>query len=53
MYHRDEGKIVKENDDVMDAVRYGAIMVPRYGSTVSGIKKKIKVKTGRKSFLRK
>jgi hypothetical protein len=53
MYHRDEGKIVKENDDCLDAVRYGSIMIPRYGTTVSGIRKKIKVKTGRKSFLRK
>jgi phage terminase large subunit-like protein len=31
-YHRDEnGKIVKKDDDVLDAVRYGAVMIPRYG----------------------
>ena len=31
MYHRKEGKLVKSNDDVMDAVRYGSVMIPRYG----------------------
>jgi len=36
LYHRDEGKLVKVNDDVMDAMRYGAVMVGRYGSIVSG-----------------
>jgi len=36
LYHRDEGKLVKVNDDVMDAMRYGAVMVPRYGATISG-----------------
>lgn len=31
-YHRDDqGKIVKVDDDMMSAVRYGAIMIPRYG----------------------
>lgn len=29
MYHRDKGKIVKKNDDIMSAVRYG-IMMLRY-----------------------
>jgi len=31
LYHRKEGKLVKENDDVMDATRYAAMMVGRYG----------------------
>jgi phage terminase large subunit-like protein len=30
-YHRDEGKIVKLDDDVISATRYGAQMVKRYG----------------------
>ena len=34
-YHRKNGKIVKTFDDFMDAVRYAAIMVPRYGVQVS------------------
>jgi len=36
MYHRDEGKIVPENDDVISAVRYGAMMIPRYGVRLGG-----------------
>lgn len=32
LYHRDEGKIVKERDDVLDAVRYG-IMMARFAKT--------------------
>jgi hypothetical protein len=31
LYHRKEGKLVKENDDVLDAARYGAMMIGRYG----------------------
>ena len=31
LYHRKEGKLVKENDDVLDASRYGAMMIGRYG----------------------
>ena len=31
MYHRQEGKLVKANDHVMDAKRYGTVMVTRYG----------------------
>jgi hypothetical protein len=31
LYHREDGKLVKNNDDVMDATRYGAIMIGRYG----------------------
>lgn len=30
-YHRDEGKIVKTNDDILDAVRYTAMMVKKHG----------------------
>jgi phage terminase large subunit-like protein len=37
-YHRKKGKIVKEHDDVMDAVRYSACTVTRFG--VQGRKKK-------------
>lgn len=37
-YHRDEaGKIVKVDDDVMDACRYGAVMIPRYGRRKSDV----------------
>jgi hypothetical protein len=32
-YHRENGKIVPIDDDVISAVRYGAIMIPRYGVT--------------------
>ena len=32
LYHRDEGKIVKERDDLMDATRYGVMML-RYAVT--------------------
>jgi hypothetical protein len=30
-YHRIKGKIVKENDDLMDGTRYAACMVQRFG----------------------
>jgi phage terminase large subunit-like protein len=30
-YHRKAGKIVKEHDDIMDAVRYSALSVQRFG----------------------
>jgi phage terminase large subunit-like protein len=30
-YHRKQGKIVKEHDDLLDAVRYAALSVQRYG----------------------
>lgn len=36
LYHRDDGKIAKVNDDVMDAVRYGAMMVKKYGVPLGG-----------------
>jgi phage terminase large subunit-like protein len=32
-YHRKKGKIVKEHDDVIDAVRYAACSVTRFGVT--------------------
>ena len=45
LYHRKEGKLVKENDDVMDAVRYGSVMIGRYGTPMShDFRKKPKVK---------
>ena len=45
LYHRKEGKLVKENDDVLDALRYGAMMVGRYGVPMdSGYRRKPKVK---------
>jgi phage terminase large subunit-like protein len=31
IYHRKNGKIVKNNDDIIDATRYASIMVQRYG----------------------
>lgn len=31
LYHREKGKVVPINDDVISAVRYGAVMIPRYG----------------------
>jgi hypothetical protein len=39
LYHRDDGKIVKLNDDVMDAVRYGAMMIRKYGVPFGGHRK--------------
>jgi hypothetical protein len=45
LYHRDNGKLVKENDDVLDACRYGAIMIGRFGVPMdSGYRSKPKVK---------
>lgn len=37
LYHRKEGKIVKEYDDLICATRY-AYMMRRYGTTVGGVK---------------
>ncbi len=34
-YHREDGKIVPIDDDVISAVRYGGIMITRYGVTRS------------------
>jgi hypothetical protein len=36
LYHRENGKIVALNDDILSAVRYGAIMIPRYGVPLGG-----------------
>lgn len=36
IYHRKEGKLVKENDDVMDAVRYGVQTITRRGVPLGG-----------------
>lgn len=45
LYHRKEGKLVKENDDVMSALRYGAVMIGRYGVPFDrGYRSKPKVK---------
>ena len=46
MYHRKDGVIVKKNDHVMDAMRQGAIMIPRYGKPMIPRKLNIKVKSG-------
>lgn len=46
MYHRDEGKIVKENDDLMSATRY-ALMMLRFAKTQT------EIRGGSKGFLRK
>jgi hypothetical protein len=35
-YHRDNGKIVKRDDHILDATRYGAMMIPTYGVTMGG-----------------
>jgi hypothetical protein len=42
LYHRDDGKLVKKNDDVMDAVRYAAVMITRYGVPAMGLQKRAK-----------
>jgi hypothetical protein len=45
LYHRNVGKLVKENDDVLDAVRYGSVMIGRYGVPMdSKYRRKPKVK---------
>lgn len=44
MYHRKDGVIHKKNDDVMDVVRQGTVMIPRRGALVSGRIQKPKVK---------
>jgi hypothetical protein len=35
-YHRIDGKRVKTDDDVMDAMRYGAMMITRFGVPMGG-----------------
>lgn len=40
LYHRVDGKLVKENDDVMDAVRYGSVMIGKYGTPASNTYRK-------------
>jgi len=40
LYHREKGQIKKTNDDIMDAVRYGAMMIQRYGVPLGGHKKR-------------
>jgi len=36
LYHRKDGQIDKTNDDVMDAVRYGAAMIRKHGVPLGG-----------------
>ena len=36
MYHRKDGKRSKTDDDVMDAIRYGAMMIPTHGVRLGG-----------------
>jgi len=33
LYHRKNGKVVKEGDDLMCATRYALMMMPRHAST--------------------
>ena len=50
-YHRDKGKIVPMNDDVISAIRYGAMMIPRYGVQLGRMraqKPKVKSSLGRR-----
>ena len=35
LYHRKDGKLVKKNDDVMDATRQGVVMLPRHGAPLT------------------
>jgi phage terminase large subunit-like protein len=49
LYHRDNGKLVPLDDDVISAVRYGAMMIGRYGVPYGGHQKGRKPKV-RKSF---
>ena len=37
-YHRKQGKIVKEHDDLIDAVRYAALSVQRFGVSKAELK---------------
>ena len=39
LYHRENGQIVKMNDDILDAVRYGAMMIRKHG-VVMGTQRK-------------
>ena len=47
LYHREDGKLVKMNDDIMDAVRYGAMMIGRYGVAMGGRRRTRKPKVKR------
>ena len=38
LYHRENGQIVKMNDDIMDAVRYGSMMIRKHGVIMGGTK---------------
>jgi hypothetical protein len=49
-YHREDGKIVPIDDDVISAVRYGAIMITRYGRTMQDGKRGARKVNVKKSF---
>ena len=49
-YHREDGKIVPIDDDVISAVRYGAIMITRYGRTRSDGRAGTRTVNVKKSF---
>jgi hypothetical protein len=36
LYHRMKGQIVAKNDDILSAVRYGSMMIQRYGVPMGG-----------------
>jgi hypothetical protein len=44
LYHREKGQIAKKNDDIMDAVRYGAMMIQRYGVPLGGRRRTVRKK---------
>jgi hypothetical protein len=48
MYHRDEGKIVKERDDLISATRYG-VMMRRFAETEPRKRERVRVQTKKKS----
>ena len=50
LYHRDKGKIVPLNDDVISAVRYGAAMITRYGVPMGGERRFTRTVRVKKSF---
>lgn len=50
LYHRDKGKIVALNDDVISAVRYGSMMITRYGVPLGGHRRSGRKPRVKKSF---
>jgi hypothetical protein len=39
LYHRENGQIVKQNDDILDAVRYGSMMIRKHGVLMNQTRK--------------